>query len=72
MSGNCDGTCVFHDQYEAKLNTVYDWHLGATEREKLMKTSIDTMTLWFRRFVFAIIVAVSVQIIIPIVKAGVM
>ena len=68
--GKCSGTCVFHEQYEENLKTVYDWHLGAKERENTMQESIKTMTTWFRRLVFSIVTGIGIQVAVLIVKAG--
>ena len=38
----CNGTCVFHDQYEQKLLDVHDWSQGAKIKINAMCKKIDS------------------------------
>jgi len=68
---DCDGVCVFHENYETKVNTVYDWHLGEIERQKTMSKKIDNMTAWFRRLALTISAGLALQILIPLIRAAI-
>lgn len=70
MSGKCEGTCVFHETHEQRLTDVYEWHLGAKEREKTVIKSVKDMTTWFKRFIFTVVLSVGVQVAVLVIKAG--
>ena len=36
-----DLTCLFHEEYEGKVNQMYDWHLGAKRDISTQKSTIQ-------------------------------
>ena len=66
----CEGTCVFHEQYEAQTKEVHSWHLGAKVEIMGMHSKMDgikddlkSVSNWLRVVAGTLAVAVIVQIV---------